>query len=282
MTGTQRCRSCDARNPHGAAWCTQCYESLAPPAPPAPSSVGAPPVAPGVPGAPGRTGGDASVPPPPPSSPPPSPPPASPPPRRLAGLDDVDGLLPLPPGRGEPPPPAAPRAVVAGDGRFRDAADGLEWRCDTCETWNPIELVTCRVCGAAFMRAGGEDSGPVREVAPALLLATTVALPGAGHGLLGSWGQAFFRAVLAIVWGLGGFALLRNALATGQPVLPAVPLLAGWLALVVASVNDVLVAGDVLDGRVLLEGRPLLWLVMGVIAATIGAAFVGALGAVAA
>ena len=35
----------------------------------------------------------------------------------------------------------------------------------------------------------------------------TVVLPGAGHALLHQWGQAFFRAVLAVVWAGGGLSL---------------------------------------------------------------------------
>ena len=104
-------------------------------------------------------------------------------------------------------------------------------------------------------------------------------LPGAGHALLGLWGQAFFRGLLALVWGVGGLSLLLDALAAGQPVLPAVPLLVGWLLLTAASVSDVLVAGGG-QGRVLLQGRAVLWLVLGVIGATVAAAFVGALAAV--
>ncbi len=59
-------------------------------------------------------------------------------------------------------------------------------------------------------------------------------------------------------------------------MLPALPLLFGWLVLAVASANDAYVAGGS-PGRVLLEPRPLLWLVVAVIAATMGLALLSAL-----
>ena len=271
MSETLQCAACGGRNAAGAQWCSQCYEPL--------SSGWADRAA--TPVAPATTAGSGAVPGPPPgppASPPPGPPPGPPPtglPEAAVGAAAAHGLLPLP---DDPVPPAAPVALEAGDGRFRRVDDGLEWSCAVCEEWNPLERTTCVVCRAAFMRAdGGAETVP--DVDPLLLVGATVLLPGVGHALLGQWAQAFFRALLALVWGVGGLSLLLDALAAGQPVLPAVPLLLGWLVLAGASVNDTLVAAGN-PGRVLLQGRAVLWLVMGVIGVTIAAAFVGALAAV--
>lgn len=297
MSETLRCDACGGRNAPGAGWCSQCFEPLGPRSAPVAteptSGLGAAPgpapaagagVARGASSAPAVSSRPAPVtgypvpPATPPSGPPAAPPPGPPPsavPRSAVGAPPAPGLLPLP---GEPVPPSAPTEVEAGDGRFRRVEDGIEWSCEVCHEWNPIERTSCVVCSSPFLRAA-QERAPVREVEPVLLMGATVLLPGAGHALLGQWGQAFFRALLALVWGVGGLSLLLDALAAGQPVVPAVPLLVGWLLLAAASVNDVLVAAGT-PGRVLLQGRVLLWLVMGVIGATIGAAFVGAFSAV--
>lgn len=259
MSLAQRCPTCGGSNPARAAWCTQCYEPLG-------SDRGA-------------AGADAPDEPAPPAIAPPSAPPL--PSRRPSG--DVSGLLPLPSDQSSPAAAATDaagagevsdaRRLGAGDGRFRSTDEGLEWVCTTCGEWNPIERLTCTVCSAPFM--GDREDAEVPPVEPAVLVAATVALPGAGHALLQQWGQAFFRGLLAIVWGVGGFALLVNALSSGQAALPAVPLLLGWFVLLAGSVNDVLVARGA-SGRVILQGRTVLWLVVGVVGATMAAAFLGA------
>lgn len=261
MSGPTRCDGCGARNAAGAAWCSQCWQPIGAPAPtgpPLPPNSGpnsGPSAGPGA----GPGAGSMTTPTP----------------------DPTEGLLPLPSEAVDGAATTARRrgSLRAGEGRFRDTVEGLEWRCDTCTGWNPIERVTCTVCGAAFGRGLVEDEEPRPTVAPGLLAGASLVLPGAGHALLGLWGQAFVRGSLALVWGAGGLSLLVRALASGQPVLPAVPLLVGWLALAVTSVNDALVEGGA-RGQVLLRGRVLLWLVMGVIGATVGAAFVGAFAAV--
>lgn len=245
-----RCPQCGARNGRDAQWCTQCYASLASPtteSPPAP----APP------------------PPPAPATTPPPPPPDG----------DPDGLLPLP-----PPPDASadrePRTLQAGSGRFRETAEGLEWSCDVCSTWNPIERVTCTVCAAPFGSSLGATSAPDRpDVAPAVLTGVSLVLPGAGHWLLGLRGAAALRAVLGVVWGLGGLSLLLQARQSGQSVLPAVPLLLGWAVVAAGSANDAVVEGGG-AGRAVLQGRTLLWLTLGVVGGTFAAVLVGVLSAV--
>ncbi len=254
----QRCAACDARNPAGAAWCGQCYAPMA--------------AAPAEP----------ATPTPAPPAPPPAPAPAAP--------ADPLGLLPLPPSADSAErAPTEPRdlpaslldpSTLVGGGRFRETGAGLQWSCGTCEEWNALELVTCSRCHAPFGPAlGGEATEPVPTVEPALLLGASFVLPGAGHALLQLWGEAFTRMLLALVWGIGGVTMLVSARSSGQPALPAVPLLVGWAVLALASVNDAQVAGTG-QGRVLLQPRRLLWLVVTVVVLTMMAAVAGAFSAV--
>lgn len=256
-TELERCDACGARNPHTAAWCGQCYAPLhtaPPPARPAPAAPSSPP---------------AAVP-----------------------AQDPPGLLPLPPSVAEPIAGAAPTeprdlppsmmdpATLVGGGRFRETGAGLQWSCGVCEEWNALELVACSRCYAAFGPVLGADAqDPPPDVAPGLLLGASVLLPGAGHALLRLRGEAFTRMLLALVWGIGGVTMFVSARSSGQPALPAVPLLVGWLVLAAASANDAHVVGTG-QGRVLLEPRRLLWLVVAVVVLTMTTAVAGAFSAV--
>lgn len=287
-----RCEQCGALNPEQATWCTQCYAVLADedvaeepsahaPQPPSarvdddegpvvpveglsvrplrPDPKDLPPMLQGL--AEGG-GGTSAVP------------------------DDATAQLPATP----VPPPlpgtdeaaeqeatgAAREPELLGDGRFRRSAEGLEWACQLCREWNPLERTTCRVCGTGFGQQPGAVEASPPDVEPAVLAGASVLLPGAGHVLLGRTAEGVTRLLLAVVWATGGLALLRGALASGRPVLPALPLLLGWVVLAVASTNDALVHGGV-RGRVLLEPRVLLWLVVAVVGGTAAGALVGVL-----
>lgn len=239
MTDEIRCPSCGARNHPDAAWCTQCYVRLDEPPPPP------------------------ATPPPPPATPPPPAPgvPAHPDAARTSGDGAPDGEL------------------RSGEGRFRQADDGLEWRCEVCQEWNPIERVTCRVCSTPFGRSPGDDTRPRPDVAPGLLVGGSLVLPGLGHWLLELRGAAVLRLLLALVWGIGGITLFLNARASGQSFLPAVPLLLGWAIVAAGSANDAYVEGGG-TGQVVLSGRTLLWVTTGVVGGTFAAVLVGVLSAV--
>lgn len=254
-----RCPECGARNTAGAQWCTQCYTPLAvaTPAPP---------------------------PPPPPPRPPPPPPPASPPTSGPgeAAAGDQDGMLPLPPGAEEAPvrPAGEPRLLRSGQGQFRETDEGLEWVCAVCQEWNSIDRLTCSVCATPFGRTLGADAAPERpDVPAAVLTVASLVLPGAGHWLLRMRGAAVLRAILGVVWGLGGLTLFLRARESGQSFLPAIPLLLGWAVVAAGSANDAVVeAGG--SGTRVLAGRFLLWLTLGVVGGTFAAVLVGVLSAV--
>lgn len=258
MSDPVRCPQCGARNGPDAQWCGQCYTTFEP-APPAESSAPSEPTAPSAPAA---------------GTPPPPPPTAG---------DRPDGLLPLPPpppGPGDGAQAAASDELRSGSGNFRKTPVGLEWVCGTCGEWNPIERVSCNVCQAPFGSSLGAQEPPPRpDVAPAVLTAASLVVPGAGHWLLGLRGPAALRALLGLVWGLGGVTLLLRAQGSGQSVLPAVPLLLGWAVVAAGSANDAVVEGGG-DGSIVLGGRAMLWLTLAVVGGTFAAVLVGVLAAV--
>lgn len=234
-----RCPACGARNPDTAEWCSQCYTTLTEPEP-------APDPAPG-----------------------PGPEPDPPPPDASRS-----GAVPSP-ARGAATTGTAGAGATAGGGgvvgtseRFRQTDEGIDWRCEVCDSWSPIERTTCATCGAAFARAvdaaGPEPSELVSENAA---LVASIAMPGLGHYLMGRRGQGVARMGVFLTWFVGGLVLLASALGAGASILPAVPLLAGAVIVWLASVADALTLHRG-RGQELLRPRVLLWLTVVVIGAT--------------
>lgn len=217
------CPKCGARNTADAAWCTQCFTDLRPPA-----------------------------------AEPPSPAPAPPEVRPEAQPD----LPPTPSPPNSPPRPAADGTLRAGGGRFRQSGNGIEWSCRICESWNPIEVTRCQLCGAVF--AESDDAATTTDTAPQTLLAATLALPGLGHILAGRVGTGVARLVVALVWLIGGIALIVSASGADGSILPGVILLLGAAVVWGATFLDVqhLLAGRTTE---ILDARRMLWLVVGVI-----------------
>lgn len=220
-----RCPHCAARNAESAEWCTQCYARLRTPDAATPAAATLP----------ARPEADAR----------PSTPVGSPP--TEAKADPIPGVS------------------SATGARFRHGEDGIDWRCERCESWNPIEHDRCTVCGHALSGAltSARDGGD-REVDETMVVAASVLLPGAGHLLLGRVGPGVLRALLYALWLGGGFLLLRAAAASGQTVLPAVPLLVGALVVLACSVTE---AQQTATGNdlTLLTPRVTLWLVVAVV-----------------
>lgn len=173
---------------------------------------------------------------------------------------------PTGPGRPPAPPAARPGHVTASDPRFRRTEEGLDWRCARCGSWSPIERQTCAACDAPFaatMETDGDGPGR-RELSESAATVATGALPGLGHILLGATLDGAARVTTYLLWLVGGVVMLTEALGTGGPVLPAVPLLLGAAVVWVASLVDVvnLARGST---RQVLGPRTLLWLVVVVI-----------------
>lgn len=175
------------------------------------------------------------------------------------------------------------RPAAAGSDRpeLRRQGDAVEWRCPTCETWNPIDDDRCMSCGRTFVSGfdapAPHDAATTAPVSETTVVLLSALLPGAGHIAAGRVATGIARALTYVVWLVGGVLLLREASGTGASVLPAAPLLVG--ALVVWGLSGV----DALhlarhEHRELLGPRTLLWLVVGVVGATTVSFLVAALG----
>jgi hypothetical protein len=173
---------------------------------------------------------------------------------------------------------AADAAPTAADPRFRQGPDGVDWRCEVCDTWNPLDQDTCASCGQPFHRTiAPEDEAPsAREVDPTVAVAASLVLPGAGHVLLGRTAQGVLRGGLYVLWLGGGLLLVRAAAGSGQGVLPAMPLLLGAFVVLVASVAEVQQTASGHELTVL-RPRATLWLIV----AVVGLLMLSFLGAVA-
>jgi hypothetical protein len=225
---TRACPACGARNAAAAPWCTQCYTSFADTRT-APTAPAAAPAAeePPVQGPPGQE--------PPLQGPPTQEPPAQ---------------------QGEAPP----RAGAAADVR-QDEQGRIEWRCATCDGWSPLEVAACVACGSP--RKGFGDDRAVEVPDEQRVVVLSGLLPGLGHLVAGRVGSGLARALFGVGWLVGGVLLLVAAVRAGSGHWAAVPLLAGAVIVWVLSVVD---AQSLARGqqREYLDGRTLLWLMVGV------------------
>ena len=243
-----RCPACGATNPDAAAWCGQCYRTFGTPpaAAPAPAAEGPPPNGAGSPrpGAGSPRPGAGSL-------------------RPGAGRPPDDAGRPGP-GAGSPRQPAPSPAddVATGDPAtgFRRSGEDIEWACVTCGRYNPLHASRCAVCGTpmAARYQTAPDTPPVNWGAA---LALSSVLPGGGHLLAGAGASGTARALLYVLWLLGGVAVATQG---GPAVLVAAPLLLGAAAVWGATLLDV---RNLERGRPeLLAGRTLLWMVIAVTA----------------
>ena len=126
-------------------------------------------------------------------------------------------------------------------------------------------MLACTVCATPCGVAVGDEvvaEAPV--VNSSLALVASALLPGAGHFLLGRRGAGIVRALTFALWVSGGAVLLRGALGSDQPILPAVPLLIGALVVWGTSAYDaVVIAED--RGSEVLSPRTFFWLVIAVV-----------------
>lgn len=177
---------------------------------------------------------------------------------------------------------AAPQLVQRGNATFRKTAEGLDWQCGRCDTFNPIEVQRCTTCGYGFGdTVRGPQEADVPDVDENVALLASAVLPGAGHVLAGRTATGVARGVIFLLFVVGGWLLLREAGATGQGPLPAVPLLLGALVIWVTTAFDAVLAARG-EQRQLLEGRVFFWLVVGVLGLLMAAFAVAALSVTAA
>jgi hypothetical protein len=174
---------------------------------------------------------------------------------------------------------AAPPADESRSGRGVRERDGeVEWRCSSCGGWTPFGSAACATCGAppqGLLPDEGRRADPVRRDRP--VVAASALLPGLGHMLAGRVAAGVARAILALLWLVGGVTILVGA--TGAVArLPGVVLLLGAAALWAGTLVD---AAELARGgtQELLSPRALLWLVVGVtgllLVALAGAAMAG-------
>ncbi|MDX1657547.1 MAG: hypothetical protein R3343_01890 [Nitriliruptorales bacterium] len=225
-----RCPTCNARNTDSAEWCSQCFAPLKTepePPPPADEQVAT----------------------------------ATQSPSQLEPATSTEQA-----GDAAAAPDVSSGPLLAGEGRFRHTDEGLDWRCQTCDTWNPIEVTTCTVCGKAFGQDLADEPDVNQDVSETTALVASAAAPGLGHILLGRSASGLARSATWLLWLVGGLWLLFEARSAGSSPVPALPLLAGALVIWVASPVDAVLLRRGED-RELLSPRVFLWLVVGVIAA---------------
>lgn len=240
---TRTCGRCGARNASGADWCTQCFTPFASAAPD-PREEGE-----------GTKRADEHTPVAPPEGV------ASPGARAPTDAGQTAGTPRIASGGGRPSAPA--------QRDIRQTSDGdIEWRCATCEGWNPLSSPACLACGAARRGFGPEPEEPVDLPDEDRLVAYSILLPGLGHLRAGRVGSGLARALFGVGWLIGGLLLLLAATRAGAAHLAAVPLFAGAAAVWVLTVLDVrsLARGEHTER---LDGRTLLWLMAGVTGALV-------------
>lgn len=158
---SRRCPNCGGLVGADAEWCTQCLTRLdraAGASPPAPA-VPAPEIPAGPPGG--------EIPPPPP---------------------------PPPPGQPTGGPVAPPPQSAAGR-PIRTSKRGLVWACPTCHRENPIEAMSCEVCGTPFGTLLKEPEVAPRSD-PGRAMAYSLLFPGLGHVVAGRAADGVARAVI--------------------------------------------------------------------------------------
>jgi len=143
--------------------------------------------------------------------------------------------------------PGADAGVKASGGRdVRERSGVVEWRCRTCQSWNPLLAGSCAVCESP--RRGFGTAASASSVRPAgnATIGASLVLPGLGHVLAGDVGTGLARAVLAVLWVGGGLAMVLS----GEGAAATLP---GWVLLGGAVL---LWTATALDARRLVAGRP--------------------------
>ncbi len=167
------------------------------------------------------------------------------------------------PGTPTPSLPTEDRASVRGRAAQRNIrvdGDRIEWRCDRCEGWNPMERPDCGTCGGARVgfTPGSAPAPAVTTTGSAAPLLASALLPGLGHLLVGRPGSGTARVLLWLLWAGGAGAALVSAGLSGAVLVLGLAAIGLWLL----SLHDLV---QLSKGRAeVLSGRVLAWSVVGV------------------
>jgi hypothetical protein len=196
-----RCPHCNALNPEGADWCSQCLTRFTRPATPTGSRTGS-------------GNGSGTIP----------PEPLRPPPSVVAG------------GRASVDPfhDAAFIDLAERSEQPAEAEQDATWRCPACGTSNALSLDRCSACGRSMF----ESFGPARtaratEPRSPQTAALLSIVPGLGHFYLKRPAEGFSRLVSFLWW------LAVALMLTARPLLPLRAIfIVAVLALVAVSVLE--------------------------------------------
>jgi ribosomal protein L40E len=145
---------------------------------------------------------------------------------------------------------------------FRASADGVAWTCRLCDATNSLAASSCAVCGVSLAQSlrPPPPEGPIRDPGTAALV--SLAWPGAGHAYLGMWGQAIARAVTnAWVLAVTALAAAQQGPAAAMSLVFALAAFAWWAIAAHDAYREALRE----PSAVLLRGRSLLWVVLGLL-----------------
>jgi Double zinc ribbon len=180
-------------------------------------------------------------------------------------------------GGGPPPPPPPPGSLqprevlyeppAPSDGKaFLVGKDGISWACKHCDTVNSIDTDLCSVCGMPFadLLRPVAPEGPKRD--PNTVALISLFWPGAGHGYIGEWGQAIARGVVSLL------VLVVATLSFVQAGLGAMTVTFTGISFLFWAVtaHDSFQEASNAPSRVVLKGRSMLWLVMGILVLLMG------------
>ncbi len=189
-------------------------------------------------------------------------PPADPPPPPIVALVSPSGVLTV----ADLPPPQiaavpASRELATDRATFRTTPHGMEWACACCAEFNPLDSRACGTCGTAFGTPDPADA-PVIDLDPLHAVGLSLLLPGAGHWAAGNRGLGVGLAMIHLMFAGGALTLFLAARGASRGMIAIAPLVMGALALMLGAALDArtMATGG---GRLLLDSRALLWLVVG-------------------
>lgn len=155
-------------------------------------------------------------------------------------------------------------SATTGEAAAGDAVGG--WPCRACGERNPIDADACVTCGTPFAATMREE--PERpDVAPKDAVAWSLLFPGLGHRAVGRPADGVARGIVFVLtFGMAvllGIAGVRSGPAFGVFVLL---LVAGVGTYVFAAVESWRLASG---GDLLIASRTLLWVLVGVVFASV-------------